>query len=105
MPKTWARIRGDSVAIEKFIATDGRKVQARLEELLKKEQTVYDEGDTLFYLGGALNTLSHYYTSDYSEDVAGQLGIYHDEYVMTPAGWRFRSRRHEVNPIAGANGR
>ena len=40
----------------------------------------------------------------YSEDVAGQLGIYHDEYVMTPAGWRFRSRRHEVNPVAGTNG-
>ena len=40
----------------------------------------------------------------YSEDVAGQLGIYHDEYVVTPAGWRFRSRRHEVNPVAGTNG-
>jgi hypothetical protein len=34
----------------------------------------------------------------YNTDTAGQLGIYHDEYVKTPAGWRFRSRRHEVNP-------
>ena len=34
----------------------------------------------------------------FREEVAGQLGIYHDEYVRTPGGWRFRSRRHEVNP-------
>ena len=37
-----------------------------------------------------------------SDEVAGQLGIYHDEYVRTPAGWRFRSRRHEVNPVVPA---
>jgi hypothetical protein len=36
-----------------------------------------------------------------SEDVAGQLGIYHDEYAKTPEGWRFRSRRHETNPVIG----
>lgn len=36
-----------------------------------------------------------------SEDVEGQLGIYYDEYVRTPAGWRFASRRHIVNPVAG----
>ena len=35
------------------------------------------------------------------ENTAGQLGIYHDEYVKTPDGWRFRSRRHEVNPVVG----
>ena len=40
----------------------------------------------------------------YSDDVAGQLGIYHDEYVKTPEGWRFRLRRHEVNPVAGEIG-
>jgi len=39
-----------------------------------------------------------------SEDVDGQLGIYYDEYVRTPAGWRFRSRRHVVNPEPGAIG-
>lgn len=37
----------------------------------------------------------------FEEDVAGQLGIYHDVYVKTPAGWRFRSRRHETSPVAG----
>jgi hypothetical protein len=36
-----------------------------------------------------------------SEDVAGQLGVYYDEYVRTAGGWRFKSRRHVVNPVAG----
>jgi hypothetical protein len=34
----------------------------------------------------------------FSPEVTGQLGIYYDEYVKTAAGWRFRSRRHVVNP-------
>jgi len=37
----------------------------------------------------------------FSDDVAGQLGVYYDEYVRTEAGWRFQSRRHVVNPVAG----
>jgi SnoaL-like domain len=37
----------------------------------------------------------------FKEDVAGQLGLYHDEYVKTPAGWRFKSRRHETSPARG----
>jgi hypothetical protein len=37
----------------------------------------------------------------FSDDVAGQLGIYFDEYVRTADGWRFKSRRHVVNPVAG----
>jgi hypothetical protein len=36
-----------------------------------------------------------------SDDVAGQLGIYLDEYVKTPEGWRFRVRRHVTDPDAG----
>jgi SnoaL-like domain len=35
------------------------------------------------------------------EDIAGQVGIYHDEYVKTPDGWRFRLRLHETNPVVG----
>jgi hypothetical protein len=38
----------------------------------------------------------------YDAETAGQLGIYHDEYVKTPNGWRLRSRRHETNPVVGA---
>lgn len=37
----------------------------------------------------------------FSDDVAGQLGIYHDEYVRTENGWRLRSRRHETSPKPG----
>ena len=37
----------------------------------------------------------------FNDDVDGQLGIYHDEYVRTPSGWRFKLRRHEVNPVPG----
>lgn len=33
------------------------------------------------------------------EDIAGQMGIYHDEYVKTPDGWRFKLRRHETSPV------
>lgn len=35
-----------------------------------------------------------------SDEVAGQLGIYFDDYVRTPEGWRFQSRRHETDPDA-----
>lgn len=35
-----------------------------------------------------------------SNEVAGQLGIYYDEYVRTADGWRLGSRRHVVNPVA-----
>jgi len=34
----------------------------------------------------------------FSEDVTGQMGLYHDEYVRTPQGWRLKSRRHETSP-------
>ena len=37
----------------------------------------------------------------FQDDVAGQLGIYYDEYVKTQNGWRFRSRRHETSPVVG----
>jgi hypothetical protein len=37
----------------------------------------------------------------FSDDVAGQLGVYYDEYVRTAEGWRFKSRRHVVNPAVG----
>jgi hypothetical protein len=35
-------------------------------------------------------------------EVAGQVGIYHDEYVRTAKGWRLKLRRHEVSPEASA---
>jgi len=35
-------------------------------------------------------------------DVAGQVGLYHDEYVRTAKGWRLKQRRHETSPESGA---
>jgi hypothetical protein len=34
----------------------------------------------------------------FQQDVSGQVGLYHDEYVRTPQGWRLKLRRHEVSP-------
>ena len=34
----------------------------------------------------------------FKDDVTGQVGIYHDEYVKTPQGWRLKLRRHETSP-------
>jgi hypothetical protein len=36
-----------------------------------------------------------------NDETVGQLGVYHDEYVRTPDGWRFGSRRHELTPAVG----
>jgi hypothetical protein len=38
----------------------------------------------------------------FQPDVAGQVGLYHDEYVRTAKGWRLKLRRHEVSPEAVA---
>jgi SnoaL-like domain len=34
----------------------------------------------------------------FQEGVAGQVGLYHDEFVRTAKGWRLKLRRHEVSP-------
>jgi hypothetical protein len=55
---------------------------------------------------GARGTSYAFYPSSagryLNDETAGQLGFYHDEYVRTPAGWRLRSRRHELSPKVGA---
>jgi hypothetical protein len=38
----------------------------------------------------------------FQPDVAGQVGLYHDEFVRTPKGWRVKSRRHEMRPEGAA---
>lgn len=35
-----------------------------------------------------------------AQDVSGQVGLYHDDYVRTALGWRLKLRRHEVSPAA-----
>ena len=55
--------------------------------------------------GGARGTSYAFYPSNAGKylnaETAGQLGLYHDEYVRTPNGWRMRARRHELNPPIG----
>lgn len=34
----------------------------------------------------------------FQPEVSGQVGLYHDEYVRAPQGWRIRLRRHETSP-------
>jgi hypothetical protein len=34
----------------------------------------------------------------FQPNVAGQVGVYHDEFVRTAKGWRLKSRRHEMTP-------
>jgi hypothetical protein len=34
-------------------------------------------------------------------ETAGQVGIFVDEYVKTPNGWRFKSRVHVLSPPIG----
>lgn len=38
----------------------------------------------------------------FQQDVAGQVGLYHDEFVRTAKGWRLHRRRHEVSPESPA---
>jgi hypothetical protein len=38
----------------------------------------------------------------FQADVVGQVGLYHDEFVRTPKGWRVKLRRHEVSPEGSA---
>lgn len=70
---TLTRIQNDSAALKAYLAVNGPKIQARLVELLSDDHFAYHEGDTLFYLNGALNTLSHYFSSDRSADVKSVL--------------------------------
>jgi hypothetical protein len=39
---------------------------------------------------------------NFQDGVAGQVGLYHDEYVRTAKGWRLKLRRHEVSPEVAA---
>jgi hypothetical protein len=66
-------LEGDTAAIREYFLKNGRAIQERLVGLLEKDKYQYGEGDTVYYLNGAFNTLSHYYTSDRSGDVDGVL--------------------------------
>ncbi len=70
---TLGKIRNDSVALRKYILANGAKMQNRLKQLMEGEYFEYHEGDTLYYLNGVLNTLSHYFSADRTPDVQAVL--------------------------------
>lgn len=62
-----------STALRDYIALHGKAIQARLLSLLSADQFTYTKGDTLLYLNGPLNTLSHHFSADRSPDVHAVL--------------------------------
>ncbi|MDQ3000109.1 MAG: hypothetical protein M3Y08_02430, partial [Fibrobacterota bacterium] len=62
-----------STAVREYLRVNRRAITSLVIGMLQKDNFVYQEGDTLFYLNGALNTLSHYYSSDRSPDVQSVL--------------------------------
>jgi hypothetical protein len=71
---TTAKADSLTPAQQDYIKKNGKKITARLLELLQKQDPYrYAKGATLFYLNGDLNTLSHYYSCDRSPDVQSVL--------------------------------
>jgi hypothetical protein len=65
-----ARFNPDTTGIGGYIERHGEAIQNRLAFLLKHDQFVYHEGDSLYYLNGPLlNTASHYFSSDHGPGV------------------------------------
>lgn len=51
---------------------------------------------------GSLHVVSlHGLTFDGAKEVMNATGVYRDEYVRTPAGWRFAARREDMLSITG----
>jgi hypothetical protein len=63
----------DSAGRGAYLKQHGEAIQSRLLELIQADQQPYPKDTTLYYLNGALNTLSHYYSSDHSDDVGAVL--------------------------------
>jgi hypothetical protein len=62
-----------STAVKEYLRVNGKGITSLVIGLLQKDNEVYQEGETRFYLNGALNTLSHYYSCDRSPDVQSVL--------------------------------
>lgn len=66
---------GDTVAATNIFTENFPDMNATIGALYQKYEVraSYVQGDSIFYLTGVLNTTSHYYNFDYSEDVASLL--------------------------------
>jgi hypothetical protein len=65
--------RDTSKELAAYLKANGDGIRSTVLRLLQNKQTIYHQGDTLVYLNGVLNTLSHYYSSDRSPDVGAVL--------------------------------
>lgn len=68
-----SKYQRDTVGAGAYLAANAQKIKDRILDLISQDKFVYHEGDTLFYLNGALNTLSHYFTADRSPNVGAVL--------------------------------
>ena len=71
----FAQVGNDEKAQQVWLADNGAQVNVELDSLLAiyEEYVQYAENDTVSYLSGSLNTTSHYYKMNASEDVGGIL--------------------------------
>lgn len=82
---------GDTAGFRKYTARRGPEIRALVVDLLSAEYDVYNEGDTLFYLNGVLNTLSHYFSADRTPDVEAVLVTHRFERTSSRPETRFDS--------------
>lgn len=66
---------GDTLAAVDLFTQNGQKINNKIDELYKRYEVraPYSQGDTVYYLTGGLNTTSHYFHFDYSEDIASTV--------------------------------
>jgi hypothetical protein len=72
-------VASDSAKLEKFIADSGQAVLAYAQDLLQEhgKKFKYSSGDTVYYLTGTLNNLSHSYKSIYDSSTIGIVLVSH----------------------------
>ena len=70
---TLRALLSDSTALQQFLIDEAPKINQLVADLTAKEYKKYGEGDSVYYLTGPTNTLSHFYSSDFSMDVATVL--------------------------------
>lgn len=70
-----APIANDSAALLEYLIDNRQRISNSIDSLLDGETLLlpYNEFDTVNYLGGALNLTSHFFKSNYSDDVRGVL--------------------------------
>jgi len=68
-------IMADTTALTSYFARNGERIRGTIDSLLSDDKRLvpYNFGDTLTYMSGSLNLLPHYFSFDYSNEIAGML--------------------------------